>query len=621
MKYLLLLCLTMAFFCADAQTQQRVQPSNLPGFTASPDELPMRLHHLRLSQASYLQKTAHKTTTPGAGVFDTTRWAFLVDSTWSSGMADTDKMSVFNTYWAQMDSLYACFINLPAYNWDSIVAATDTEIIHGVSEGRFAAICNNFMTMINDGHSDLSIASVNYPPMIYAGLPVFRGESGLFGASITTLNDTEAMVYAAHADHPFHLQPGDVIAGYNNVPWLSLVKTILRHQLPNSVYKGSTDAATWHRYMQAAGENWYLFDTINIRKCDGSMVNLPTSLMNGVLYQDFPTEQMPVPGVNIVTYNQYYYSGVSLSWGVITGTRIGYVYMYDCSDASGNNMLNAVKTLVEDSMVNGLIIDIRTNFGGGFNAYIKTFEYLNNEPVSWVGYGDRYDMNRMHLYNYGFPSWYDVNDDDPHYFNHKVAILCGPNAVSAGDFLPVLFKHNPNVKVFGKSTAGAYGSSVPVTMPFVGIYARRQAVNFFKVGAPTSYITHTEVPVDSAIWFKQDSVCAGRDNMVSTAVQWIEGYTIGINDPSGDNISVNVFPNPVNDRINLAFYATTDEQYTIKLNNLLGANLLTTHCTINAGSPATSIDIHALNLASGNYYLVFENRKGARKVQKITIVR
>ncbi len=615
MKYFVLLCLFFAVTFAHAQTAQ----NELPRMNISKEDLPLRQHKLRLSQAEYANAPAAKTTNSGPGYnFDSSRWAHLVDSTWGAGLPDAQKMAQFNTFWKHFDSFYACYINLPAYNWDSIVTAIDTQIMHGVSKGRFAAIANDFMRKINDGHSGFHDAAVNYPSSIYRGLPLFRDESGKFGACITTFNDTEAMVYSVHAGHPLGLERGDIILGYNSEPWLKIVKTMLNNQLPNSVYLGSTDAATMHRYVQAAGENWYLFDTINIKKCDGSIVNLPTTLMTGFSYQDFPTEQMPVAGVNIPTYTQYYSSGVNISANVIHGHRIGYVYMYDCTDATGNKLLNATKRLVEDSLVTGLIYDIRTNFGGGFLAFESTFKYLNDADVSWVGYGDRYDANRLNLSNVGLTSWYDLTDDEPHYFYHPIAILTGPNAVSAGDFFPVLFRHHPNVKVFGKSTAGAYGSSTSITLPYTGFYASMQLANFFQTGAPTSYMTHTEVPVDSNIWFVRDSVCLGIDNMVSTAVQWIEGITSDIHGPSLQSFTAHVYPNPVSNYINIAITNPANQQVEITLRNMLGSVVL--HTGYNAGSGTLRLDLPE-QLPSGNYYLSLQDEKGNKAMKKIAVIR
>ncbi len=146
-------------------------------------------------------------------IYDTTRWAHLIDSTWGGGLSDTIKVQLFNEFWVQMDSFYASFVGLPPYNWDSIVTSMRTEIGDSVSEGRFAGIIGNLLEYINDVHTSFYDYAVSYGTPIYPGLPVFRSESGRFGACITPVNDSVAMVYTVDPGHPFWLAAGGCDTG------------------------------------------------------------------------------------------------------------------------------------------------------------------------------------------------------------------------------------------------------------------------------------------------------------------------------------------------------------------------------------------------------------------------
>lgn len=568
--------------------------------------IPLKEHMSMLRATEYAaapQAKASKATS-ATPIFDTNNWQHIIDSTWGQGLADTAKLSLFNQFWTAMDSAYACFVKLPNYNWDSIVNAMRTEITMGVSRGRFAGIIGKLLTYVNDGHTSFYDYTVDYSGPIYPGKPVFRRESGLFGACITAVNDTTAMVYEAVAGHPFNLQPGDVILGYNNIPWTKLIQVLLRHQLPAATYVGSSDAATYHRYVQAAGENWYLFDTINIRKCDGSLVNYPTSLMVGHNYSNFCTEQMPVQGIHKLSGNEYYSQNISYSSGVITGTHIGYVYMYDCGDGSGDSLYNRVRTLVEDSLVNGLIIDIRTNFGGSFLAFEKAFEYLNNGDVSWLGYGERSDPhNRLSMMNTGLPAWYDVTDSDPMFFQGPVAVLCGPNAVSAGDVFSVLFKHDPTVRTFGLSTAGAFGAYYSLTMPYANYYASRQAVNFFEASNPTYYLSHTEFPIDQKSWFTQNSVCNGTDQVVDDAIHWIWNTT-KVEATSMSKFEVTVMPNPSSGECMLEVISRVEDDVHIRICNSIGAVVQSFSTGIHQGRNRIDLQLEKAGLPPGNYIVL-----------------
>ncbi|MCD6010199.1 MAG: Peptidase family [Flavipsychrobacter sp.] len=622
MKYIAILFFVV--FCSHVYAQQQVKSVVAPG-AHTEMQIPLyKQHNVLLQKAQYTagpysNSSAGARTTAGTGpIFDTSLWKHRVDSTWGAGLADSLKLKVLNAWWGHFDSLYPCFMHLPAYNWDSIVNAMRTEVSGGVSKGRFAGIANHLLSLINDGHSNFADYAVNYPSSVYLGQPLFRGESGKFGACITPVYDTVALVYNVFPMHPLGLQAGDVILGYNGIPWATLVRTILQYQLPNSVYKGSTDSATWHRYIQAAGENWYLFDTINIQKCDGSIVNLPTSLMTGALYQTFCTEQMPVPGVHIPDYTEYYIWDRSVTYGVVSGTRVGYIYMYDCLDTA--KLVNAVKTLVRDSLVKGLVIDIRTNFGGGFLAYWAAYEYLASGGTSWVGYGERTTpTNRMLMTNTGLTSWYDIYDTDPHYFTGKIAIICGPNAVSAGDFLPVMFKHHPRVKLFGKSTAGAFGSyeGFPVG---AGFGTAMQPVNFFESATPTYYMTHTMHPVDSMMWLNKDSVCAGRDNMSYDAIRWIESDYVSVEDAPLSS-SLQIFPNPAGNSVNIVISNTAASDVNIKLCNMVGSVVMDKNYHINMGHNMITLGLRTDNIPSGNYTLTISSDKGERIIKKLSIIR
>jgi len=590
MKSLLTLMIVCSYFIAAGQ-----------------EHLPARDHLFDLHRAPYSSYDRNIRAKTTSNVFDTTGWAASVDAYWGNGLPTANKLSIFDTFWHEVDSSYPCFVQLPLYNWDSIVNAKRNEIGMGVSKGRFAGIISDLMTYINDAHSNFIDVPVSYYTNIAPGLPVFRGQSGRFGACVAALDDSSALVCEVVPNHPFGLQPGDIILGYNSIAWKELVKIILRHQLPNSVFKGSTSWATWQRYIKAAGENWYLFDTINIRKCNGTLVSYPTSLMVGNSYPNFCPDQLPVPGVSRLSY-QDLQANKAYSSGVITGTSIGYVYMYDCLDMSGDSLYNRVKTLVEDSLVTGLMIDIRTNFGGSLNAFAKTFEYLNNGNASWLGYGERNDpSNRYSMINTGSPLYYDINDTDPHSFSGPVALLTGPEAVSAGDLLPVLFSHCSQVRTFGRSTGGAFGAYKTMSSGSADYIMSRQQANFFEPSNPNYYLTHTEYPVDHTTWMTQSSVCAGTDNVVDEAKAWIWQLT-GLPNTTTTVPEVAVYPVPSSGGITVRIRAVKNETVRLAVTDLSGRTIYKDSRSLSAGTQLIPVQ---KDLNPGCYLLEVSGSFGA----------
>jgi hypothetical protein len=141
-------------------------------------------------------------------------------------------------------------------------------------------------------------------------------------------------------------------------------------------------------------------DTIDIVKYESNnTVHLPVNLL---LDLPVPTgsiwcggdnlmwnnEQLPVPGVPFPEPEQAHET--SLTYGIIEGTNIGYVYLYieaikDLVDCMNYEMdpqfYEAILSLIKTE---GLIIDIRMNFGGWalydqaeallFNQYMRTLD-------------------------------------------------------------------------------------------------------------------------------------------------------------------------------------------------------------------------------------------------------
>lgn len=145
MKYTYYLLLCICCMGTVASAQQLMQSSR----TVPLKELQRRedsMGAIRMLQ----QTTAAKTT---AAVFDTSMLISRINSCWGPGLTATEKLSIFDAYWGQVDSFYGSFTGLPMYNWDSIVNAMRTEISAGVSKGRFAGIIGELSRYINDGHS------------------------------------------------------------------------------------------------------------------------------------------------------------------------------------------------------------------------------------------------------------------------------------------------------------------------------------------------------------------------------------------------------------------------------------------------------------------------------------
>jgi hypothetical protein len=483
--------------------------------------------------------------------YDTTKWAKVLDETWGCGLSTEKKLSMFDKYWDTLNLKYSCFINLKPVNWDSLGKALRAEIAKGVSKGRYAGIMCHLISIINDGHTAFYDRDIRWTPP-FRGMPALIDDSKYqFPACISVDNVGKVVVYDAPPNNVFNLRPGDIIMGYNDQSVDFLADQVLRHQLPNYTLTGSTYSATRHRLLVSVAASWYLFDTVNIKKADGSIENYPVSLMEDQSIWNKCYEMVPVEGITLPFINDIY-RGKMVYSTVLEGINTGYVIFFDCLDFSGDSLLNHVKNLVENKKVRGLIIDIRTNFGGTILAFDKTMKYLKKgNTLNWLGCATRADEKdrfSMAMNTYSIQG-YNIYDDDPAYFDKPIALLVGPNAISAGDILPVLFKHHKNLRTFGNPTAGAFGSITNVELDggysYMGVY---QDGNFYEPSKPSVLLSHLEFPVDEEVWFTTGMLAQGKDDVMEAAKGWIKSATSGIAE-NELNEGIALYPNPVADNL------------------------------------------------------------------------
>jgi C-terminal processing protease CtpA/Prc len=175
------------------------------------------------------------------------------------------------------------------------------------------------------------------------------------------------------------------------------------------------------------------------------------------------TEQLPIPGVPMPDYLG---RGDPVSWGIVDGTRIGYVYVRAWGGDAGVQFHSAVHTLLTQYETTGLIFDFRTNYGGNMFLAYDALELLFASEVSTVAFASRCsasDHFGMCPSPDGPPSVYVIHGTAAADYDRPIAVLVGPGAVSSGDQVAHLFKFHPRARFFGKSTSTAFNA--PGTVP------------------------------------------------------------------------------------------------------------------------------------------------------------
>jgi hypothetical protein len=452
-------------------------------------------------------------------------WKTIIDTTWGDGLPTSEKLQIFDTFWNTIDNDFACFQDLDV-NWDSLGTIYRSEVENDVSRGRFAAIMNHLTLALKESHTNIVDKVVDWDtlapgvPLLVIGGWCFNDH---FGAGLTPLPDSSLLVYQTVPDHPLGLIPGDIVLGYDGVPWKIIYPELLKAQLPISNWYvwGCSESAFTHSWLISAGMNWHLFDTLDVVKySNGDTVHLSTIPLIDQNMNLFSTEQMDIPGVP----KPDYFEEKLFTFGIIDGTNIGYIYAWGLMWNAEQEFFDAVNTLMFDYQTNGLIIDYRMNFGGNLFLDNPGLSLLFNTTDSTIGWASRSDPDD-HLAMFSDPSSISImmiRGDPETYYDKPIALLTGPGSVSGGDQNALRLKFHPMVRVFGKSTAAAFNGPIDLNLENTDWYCRYAESDAYLASNPYHYLTHDEFPVDEEVWLTRDDVAQGYDTVVKAAVNWIQ---------------------------------------------------------------------------------------------------
>ena len=453
-------------------------------------------------------------------------WAALVDSTWGPGLSATVETATFDTIWQSVDEDYGAFMNLEV-DLDGFRDRYRPEIVAGVSRGRFAAILNQLSFALQDAHTYFLDQEVNWGTEPAPGVPLFAVGAWLdnqrFGAALTPLPDGTLLVHKVVPGQVLGLEPGDLVLGYDGVPWRELYHQLMAAELPIhlSWVCGSSPASMEHCLMMSAGLNWHLFDTIDIVKHDGGeTLHLPTAPLVGQHGHLLGNEQLPVAGVEMPDF----WADDFVSWGVVEGTRIGYIYVSSWSSDPAlhisQQFRDAILALWHDT--DGLILDFRFNMGGWMPVAHAGYRLLFDQPVTAIGFdlrGDPADHLDMVPHPTYTPDVFTIPGDPATFYDRPIAVLIGPGAVSNGDWESLRTRFHPRVRTFGKPSNGAFTlADIGTLSPYWWVTG---AVGSGYLIDGHRYLAHTGVQPDVEVWLTRDDVAHGVDTVVEAAIAWI----------------------------------------------------------------------------------------------------
>jgi len=512
-------------------------------------------------------------------------WQTIINTTWGEGLPTRTKVQYFNIAWNTIDDHYPCFQKLDI-DWDALKQLYHPEVAAGVSRGRFAVIMTYLGWALNETHTYIVDTHVAWGTPLKPGVPLFvaasPGRATHFGAALSPLPDSSLLVIKSLPDHPLGLVPGDIVLGYDGVPWKKLYKEILNAQLPLSPsgHPVSTSAAKIHNIMINAGMNWHLFDTLDVVKyTNGETIHYSTDLLEGQTGFIWANEQLPVPGVPWVDANMGKNVkftadlGDFISWGIIDGTQIGYIYLLSEWTNSQPDLSSKFRSAIDSMMnyyaTNGLIIDLRLNIGGNISMPTSGLSLLFNSYIETVGQVKRCSNSDDHFslcsYGHWSPEEFAIKGEPNTFYDKPIAVLTGPGALSMGDFLSLQMKFHPMARLFGKPTAGAFSrfDTRVDHLPSNNWWFAYTLGNSFLLSDPGNYLTHTGLPIDEEVWLTQEDVAKGEDTVVKRAMEWIQNlayaHDVSVDkqyvEPEADSIRINaIVENPNQNELSLKAY-------------------------------------------------------------------
>jgi hypothetical protein len=458
-------------------------------------------------------------------------WRRLIDSTWGPGLPTNQKLQIFDDFWNNVNQLYAGFPNL-GVNWDSMKNVYRPEVAQGVSRGRFAAIMSymslslrQYPTYIADLGIDSAFLKAGVwqplpsPPCLILS-PLFW--SGGMGATLTPLPDSTLLVLSVVPNQPLGLQAGDIVLGYDRVPWKQLIRQLLEAQLPfdppGVSYWCSTPEGWSYTLLASAAANWPLFDSLDVVKYStGETVHLPTSKMAIVPDGESHTiEQLPVKGVAMVDPAKFPYC----TWGIIEGTKVGYIYIYDWGTTTAPLVSAAIDNLMNKSKTEGLIVDLRVNSGAGdcsattcLGGLFSFDPFASFSDASRTSSSDKMGFT-LNAFPISIPAKHQIYD-------RPIAVLTAPKCCS--DVAALLLRSHPMVRFFGKPTNSGYLDRTWSTGYYSGKtwYYQISTGGIYSNYPGEGYLMHKGFDVDERISFTKDDAAKGDDTIVKRALQWI----------------------------------------------------------------------------------------------------
>ncbi|UCF65510.1 MAG: T9SS type A sorting domain-containing protein [bacterium] len=454
-------------------------------------------------------------------------WQAIIDSTWGPGLPRANKLLIFDRYADALHNEFDGFLSLGMdfYEWDTLRAHYRNMIDSTTSRGGFSAIMSQLANALRDAHTRAVDTGVTWTPL-NPGVPllVLSAYTTIehFGAVLTAMPDSTLLVLRTIPNHPLGLQPGDIVLGYEGIPWKILVQELLAAGLP-FMPNGIGAASAYSDFLLlGAGMNWHLFGTMDIiQYSTGDTLHLSVApMINLNVPPMLNNEQVEIPGIPFPTF----FNEQVVSYGILNNTNIGYIYLFQewPEEVANQQFAEAVNALKN---TNGLIIDMRLNFGG-WALFAEAFDILFNDFTLTIEDAYRYGPSTLALVPSGNANWFQIDALPATMYDHPIAVLLGPTCISMGDITAQRLRYHPTVRFFGKSSGASMGDNLLIEdyTEWVLLYS---ISDMYHLNQPGSYLNRTEFPIDYPVWHNPADAANGIDAVVEEALNWMNNLVYG----------------------------------------------------------------------------------------------
>jgi carboxyl-terminal processing protease len=483
---------------------------------------------------------------------------------------EPNRLTVMFYYWNVINYFHP-FRNIMDQSWDQSLYEFIPQMRNAINDTSFQITFLKLETKINDTHG------FNGGPIIEN---VFWG--GTYKPQIYFIRIDSFCVVKKVKNIP-GVSPGDILTSLNGIS-IHEIEDSLRNYIP-----ASTPASLYHdiyiNMLKGTFNSPITFDFMDANLRKYSVIAKHTFTESG--------------------WDKWRKEKESTSSYFITQCNYGYVDM-------GKLLLDEVTPMmVEFYDLPSIIFDIR-NYPNGTLWNLAPF--LFPEPIeSAIWYQPA--LTHLTLSKNYMPGWYYKANDlknlgnwsNPDYYPGKIYLLVNEETISHAEYTCQYLSHHPNAKVIGTQTAGADGNVSYLNLPN-GYYTYFTSLGWYYADGYQQQ--RNGVKIDSVVSPTIAGIRNGRDEILEAALTCLTD----VHNSSSDNLQLNMFPNPVTNKLTIAFVEDKLHDLDICLFNILGEIVFSSKDQ----NIAYEKTIDLSSLANGIYFieLNIDGNRVAKKVVK-----